>query len=1044
MLTNKSRTVGPIALILCNVIVFAASVVAISPPKQVGWISSAKTFLNVEKHRGNTFVNIPRGGDVDADGDGRDADVIGLAQEEEKKRLVIIIDVDNTLYSEQGLLSSTGYGIETQIVKNTHLFGLLHFNLTSQQCDDLYTKYGSTIEGLRHTLPSDQVEETMARFYREVYDAIDFSCLLGTTKNEDTKHNEDKVRSGYDHGHALQQRRALAEFLKSMCKVHPVYLASNSPKAHIGRAVNGLGLGGVDFAGVLSPDMDNNASTQTDPDNHPIIYPTKSSPRQYYQHILDRHPPSSNRIILLDDSMHNIREAESVGIEGIHINHSGRTVEEGLAEALGHILPSESNDVTSGKSSYTFSDGEYLLAKNKVDIQAINPSVWEQLAQQLALRIQQNANGNRCTLRIADLGAGMLSMLELIMSGGGKEDRQKPSMLMLINTFLGQDQIRDVEYFAYESNLNLLKDGKKRLESMGFREINDNSSDDGASFTTILSDPATGNDIEITIHLRPTDYQSEQIPPKGLDLIIGCCFADLFDPGQLALSMKKFSHGESPPLVYFPITFAGTTQFSSAFPSVPSQASRNQCIPSDTTAFRLYSESLTAHGHNLDPALIVNAISDYGGSLISKGSSDWIINPSLDQYLWETMLYFFGMSGAREMAMIQLDSAGWIQQCRRNPRAIIVSNVDLLFRLQADYRVAPIDSADNVSSKTVSVQEIQFVAPYNVTTVTKRWDTTDSGHLSHQQVEIESVCSLISSGTELKVFKGSFEGSSSLDVCIKGMADKPLEYPVAYGYSLVGRVVACGSHVTDAESLIGKLVFTFSPHSSRVIVDRDAIQLVPDGVNTEDAMFMPSVETALSVVHDAHIRMGENVAVFGQGLIGLLVTSIISMQSPPSISSSGCFSSVTAFDTENDRLRVASSLGATSALAPNAVAAAGPFDVAIEVSGNPRALQSAIDHTSNNGRVIVGSWYGNADVALKLGTDFHRSHKTIMTSQVSNIPPAMAGLWSKERRFKLTWSLVKFLRPSRLITKRMTLNDAQQAYELLDARKESIICFKYD
>ena len=304
---------------------------------------------------------------------------------------------------------------------------------------------------------------------------------------------------------------------------------------------------------------------------------------------------------------------------------------------------------------------------------------------------------------------------------------------------------------------------------------------------------------------------------------------------------------------------------------------------------------------------------------------------------------------------------------------------------------------------------------------------------------------------------------------LKGMSDKSLEYPLTYGYSLVGRVVACGSNVYDADALMGRLVFTFSPHSSRVVVDRDAIHLVPDGISAEDAVFFPSVETALSLVHDAHVSMGENVAVYGQGensslfiaskyvhfqsidfatiacsgLIGLLVTSILSMQSLPLTSSADCFGSVTAFDALDARLRVSSSLGASSALKPNLAAAAGPFDCSIEVSGNPHALQSAIDHTSNNGRIVVGSWYGNRDVVLKLGIDFHRSNKEIVASQVSTISPTLAGLWSKKRRFSFTWALVKSLRPSRLIAKRLPLNQAQQAYELLDKGEELVICFKY-
>jgi threonine dehydrogenase-like Zn-dependent dehydrogenase len=450
----------------------------------------------------------------------------------------------------------------------------------------------------------------------------------------------------------------------------------------------------------------------------------------------------------------------------------------------------------------------------------------------------------------------------------------------------------------------------------------------------------------------------------------------------------------------------------------------------------MYSESLQRHGHNLEPSLLVNSIHCHGGQLIEQGQSKWVIDPALNAYLWETMLYFIGMSGGREIMKHGMDSYGWIKRSRSSPRYIIVSNVDLLFRLGDntmsllnDDHATKIQSGSNRAA--APIREIQFIAPYNVTTVDRNCPI-----IGPNQVEIESLCSLISSGTELKVFKGMFE-SAALDVNIKGMSNEFMEYPLSYGYSLVGRVKSCGVDVNDADKLVGKLVFVFAPHASKVIADRDAIQLVPDGIEAEDAIFMPSVETALSLVHDANVRVGENVAVYGQGLIGLLVTSILSMQTMSQLGS------VTAFDTIGDRLAVSSKMGATNALHPNSASIVGPFDVSIEVSGNHRALQSAIDTTSNNGRIIVGSWYGNSDVTLKLGIDFHRSHKTIQTSQVSNIPCGLSGLWSKERRFALTWDIVKAIRPSRLISMRLSLNDAQQAYELLDDGREIAISFKY-
>ena len=74
-----------------------------------------------------------------------------------------------------------------------------------------------------------------------------------------------------------------------------------------------------------------------------------------------------------------------------------------------------------------------------------------------------------------------------------------------------------------------------------------------------------------------------------------------------------------------------------------------------------------------------------------------------------------------------------------------------------------------------------------------------------------------------------------------------------------------------------------------------------------------------------------------------------------------------------DRLAASSKVGASQALIPGKNSEGVQFDVSIEVSGNARALQSAIDNTVNGGRVIIGSWYGNKDVSLKL--------------QVSNVLP---------------------------------------------------------
>ena len=187
-------------------------------------------------------------------------------------------------------------------------------------------------------------------------------------------------------------------------------------------------------------------------------------------------------------------------------------------------------------------------------------------------------------------------------------------------------------------------------------------------------------------------------------------------------------------------------------------------------------------------------------------------------------------------------------------------------------------------------------------------------------------------------------------------------------------------------------------------------------------------------MHDAHVRYGERVAVFGQGLIGLLVTAVLRESN----------TLVTSVDTIPARLAASAMMGATQALFPTEVSKAGPFDLAIEVSGNYRALQNAIDQTMDHGRVILGSWYGSEKVQLKLDMDFHRSHKSLIVSQVSEIPPALTGTWSKSRRFGLAWALVRKLRPSRLLTRTLPLSEAQEVYTSLEKGHDLAIAFNLE
>ena len=100
-----------------------------------------------------------------------------------------------------------------------------------------------------------------------------------------------------------------------------------------------------------------------------------------------------------------------------------------------------------------------------------------------------------------------------------------------------------------------------------------------------------------------------------------------------------------------------------------------------------------------------------------------------------------------------------------------------------------------------------------------------------------------------------------------------MQYPMSYGYSLVGRVQSVGDGVDPSH--LGQRVFCFSPHASFAVVDAASAMRVPEGISAEDAAFLPAVETAVSLVMALRPLIGERVAVVGQGLIGLLAAAVL-------------------------------------------------------------------------------------------------------------------------------------------------------------------------
>ncbi len=325
-------------------------------------------------------------------------------------------------------------------------------------------------------------------------------------------------------------------------------------------------------------------------------------------------------------------------------------------------------------------------------------------------------------------------------------------------------------------------------------------------------------------------------------------------------------------------------------------------------------------------------------------------------------------------------------------------------------------------------QSVFFTRPYQVEVRDENLAPIGGG-----EVRVETLVSAISPGTELLFYRGQAPAGMPVDESIAALAGV-VGYPLKYGYAAVGRVVDVGHGVPG--EWVGKLVFAFHPHESAFNAKPEELIRVPSDISAEQAAFLPNMETALTLVLDGAPLIGEQVAVFGQGIVGLLTTALLA-RFP--------LASLITLDQYARRREVSLAAGAQASLDPTVedwlenlrglLQADRPFegaDLAYELSGAPAALDQAVAATGYSGRVVIGSWYGNKRADLNLGGRFHRSRIRLISSQVSTIAPELRGRWTPERRFRAAWEMIRQVRPERFITHCFPISRAAEAYHLLD------------
>lgn len=336
-------------------------------------------------------------------------------------------------------------------------------------------------------------------------------------------------------------------------------------------------------------------------------------------------------------------------------------------------------------------------------------------------------------------------------------------------------------------------------------------------------------------------------------------------------------------------------------------------------------------------------------------------------------------------------------------------------------------------------QIVQFTAPGEVALV-----ETEPAPLVPASVRLATWYSGISAGTELTAYRGTNPYLTSTWDAERRLfvpGEPSFGYPVSgWGYSEVGQVVEVADDVTTVQ--VGDIVHGIWGHRSDAVLPASMLadRVLPSGVDPILGAFARVGAIALNAVLAAEVRLGERVAIFGQGVIGLLATRLATLSG----------GTVLAVDAQAGRLDMARSFGAVEtvdALRPGGAGVVireltgGGADSAIELSGVDRALHEAIRSVVPEGLVAASGFYQGGAANLRLGEEFHHNRVRIVASQISGVPVGLGGRWNQARLVQTVMQQVLSgaVDVSALVTDVVAASDVAEVFARLDGGDPGIL-----
>jgi threonine dehydrogenase-like Zn-dependent dehydrogenase len=282
-----------------------------------------------------------------------------------------------------------------------------------------------------------------------------------------------------------------------------------------------------------------------------------------------------------------------------------------------------------------------------------------------------------------------------------------------------------------------------------------------------------------------------------------------------------------------------------------------------------------------------------------------------------------------------------------------------------------------------------------------------------RDVRVEVTFAAPKHGTEVHAISGSAHDIKAWDPELRmflpraATAEPATPQPRGIGNMFVGTITQTGAAVTRFKP--GDRVFGYGP--IREMHQSDESALMPlNGLSSESAVAADPAHVAFVAVRDGNIRIGDCVAVYGLGAIGLMAVQIAR--------ASGA-RRVFAVDPIAIRRDYAKAHGADDAFDPRAVDAGLQIklatgkkgaDVSIETSGNGRALHDAIRCIQKCGTIVHVPWGPKDASALHLDEEFHINRPTLIASQAWSgwgCPDRDYPLWDHQRAYDATVELLR-------------------------------------